>query len=415
MANGDIVNNAVVANGQTLQQTRTPYSTAVSVQIERELGTVRRRLVDEAMIGGEMMYYGWGAGKDHIEGPSIHLAMAAARCWGNCAVFPEPVQETNDAWIFTSSFVDLETGFTLQRQFRQSKSSVVHGKHDQERKSDIRFQIGQSKASRNVVVNALPKSIIREAMEAAKSGVRERLEKWIENKGEGGMAIAQDSAIATLLKAGVDEERVLLKFSRPTRGALSLDDLVVLKGDIVAIQEGNDRAEDLYPPPATEASQNGVMEHLDDEKAPFPEPEEKKMPPVGEPAPKSSKRKSKAKTEAEQPTTPPEPEKDAQESLGDLKETSQPEPEWIWGDIEPATYIKSVCDGLEGLQAQYAAQELKARYNRLADDPLALAKYVPDWETIEKQDGKATVRVVSDIRGWYFAKADAEGFPQEVD
>ena len=31
------------------------------------------------------------------------------------------MQETPDAWIFTGHFIDLETGFTLSRQFRQSK------------------------------------------------------------------------------------------------------------------------------------------------------------------------------------------------------------------------------------------------------------------------------------------------------
>lgn len=402
MSNGDRdIVNSVAEHGNTLQQIKTPYSTAVSVQVPRELDTVRRRLMDEASIGGEMMYYGWGAGKDHIEGPSIHLAMAAARCWGNCAVFPEPVQELPDSWIFTSSFVDLETGFTLQRQFRQSKSSQVFGKHHEERKSDIRFQVGQSKASRNVVVNALPKSIINEAMAKAKAGVRERLEKWIAAKGEGGLAMAQDGALDALEKLGIVEARVLAKVSRPTRAALTLDDLIVLKGDIVAIQDGTDRADELYPVEEA-ASGDGVMEHLANGD---PEPEDD--PPTPDP-PKSDakprKRQSRKAKESEATTTP-EPENDGKSSASDSG-----------AEIEvDEAFVKDVCTGKEGPEVMEAVLEMKARFARLADDPLSLSKFTPNWEWIKAGGGAGAARVVRVVQSWYWAKARDAGFPQPAD
>ena len=72
------------------------YATAIACQIPRQLEIVRRRIEDEGRLAGEEFYYGWGAGKDRIEGPSVKLANALARCWGNCALELLPVQETRD-------------------------------------------------------------------------------------------------------------------------------------------------------------------------------------------------------------------------------------------------------------------------------------------------------------------------------
>lgn len=235
----------MLAAGQALQQVRTSYATAIAVQKPRELAQVRHRLLEESRLAGEDFYYGWGDGKDKIEGPSVQLALAAARCWGNCAVEPMPLQNTLDSWIFSASFIDLETGFTLGRQFRQAKDWKVYGKLDDARKDDIRFQIGQSKAIRNVVLNALPRFLIDKAIEEAKKGVKEKIEKFIQSKG---MPAAVDLLIKELGKVGVTEERILEKIGVAKREALDLDHLVTLRGDLSALQSGQERVDTLFPP-----------------------------------------------------------------------------------------------------------------------------------------------------------------------
>lgn len=242
--------------GRSLQQVKTSYTTAIAVQKPRALPEVEKRLMIEADQAGEDFYYGWGAGKDRIEGASVGLAMAAVRNFGNCAVELAPVQETGTAWIFTASFVDLETGFTLQRQFRQSKAWTVHGRFDEARKEDIRFQIGQSKAIRNVVLNALPKWLTSRAMDKAKGGVREKIEKQIaaEAKNHGGdldegRFVVIEKAMARLQECGVDEDRVLSKFGRNVPKSLTVEDLVSILGDIHALKNGLDTLENLYPEP----------------------------------------------------------------------------------------------------------------------------------------------------------------------
>jgi hypothetical protein len=233
-------------SGQPVQQVRTSYATAVAVQKPRLMNDVARRIKDEARHAGEDFYYGWGVGKDSIEGPSVKLALALARCWGNCAVEALPVQDTPDAWIFPAAFVDLETGFTLTRLFRQSKQWTVHGRMDGERKDDVRFQIGQSKAVRNVLLNALPASLIDAALREAKAGVRAKIEEFIKANG---LPKAVDILLKALAKYGVKEKAVLGKMDVADKKALSLEHLVTLRGDLTALEGGQERAELLFPEP----------------------------------------------------------------------------------------------------------------------------------------------------------------------
>lgn len=259
-------NGDYVVPGRAMQQVKTGYTTAIAVQKPRDLAIVSKRLLAEAKLAGESFYYGWGAGKDKIEGASIDCAMAAARCFGNSAVDALPIQETDDSWIMTSAFIDLETGYTLTRQFRQSKKSVVHGKHDAERKDDIRFQIGQSKSARNVVLNALPKWLTDAAVSEAKIGVRAKIEQYVK---QNGLAAAVQLVLNGLLKHGVTEAFVIDKCQVAEAKGLTVDHIVMLRGDLYALDNGQDYASSLFPAmeqkEATKVTRSSINEKLDAE------------------------------------------------------------------------------------------------------------------------------------------------------
>lgn len=234
----------------TALQVKTQHATAISVQVPRTLHNCLQSIKIEAAISGERFYYGWSV-KDKrtgrssmIEGPSVKLALAACRCYTNCAVDMLPVQETADAWIFSAVFIDLESGFTLTRQFRQDKSSTVYGELGQARKDDVRFQIGQSKAIRNVVVNAVPDCLIDEAMQAAKSGAMARLDKFVDEKG---MVYAVDQILKGLGRYAVTVEAVLLKLGIADLKAIDKKELLALRCDLSALDAGQDYAENLFP------------------------------------------------------------------------------------------------------------------------------------------------------------------------
>ncbi len=271
------IGDEVIAQGGVMQQVKTAYTTAISVQQPRNIELVTQALMAESRMAGELFYYGWGAGKNRIEGGSVHLATTAARCWGNCAITAEPVQDAGDSWIFTTTFIDLETGFTISRQFRQSKKSEVYGKHDSERKDDIRFQIGQSKSARNVIFNALPKWLIDKARVQAQAGVREKLQRYIDSNG---IAAAVDIVVKELAKHGIRPEAICAKYSIASPAALQVEHLVALRGDITALQTGQDTSESLYPDVDGDALAAQV-----NKKAAKPKPKSNKKPTKPEPKP----------------------------------------------------------------------------------------------------------------------------------
>ena len=297
------VGGEILAHGGAVQQVRSAYATAVAVQRPRILKEVARRVAEEAALAGEDFYYGWRAGQDSIEGPSVKMALCLARNWGNCAIELGPVQDLPDAWVFTAYFIDLETGFTLPRQFRQSKDWVVHGRLDEGRKEDMRFQIGQSKCIRNVILNAIPASLVTRAMAEAKKGVRTELEQLCKSNS---FATVADRLVSALGKCGAKEHAVLAKCGITDRKGLTLDHLVILRGDLNALQNGQERVEVLFPAveqPASPSPSPGEPDLNAHWKKPLEEmaetlPQERPAAPEAqpEPAPAKSLKKATKKT-----------------------------------------------------------------------------------------------------------------------
>lgn len=234
-----------LAHGEALRRVQSPYVTAIAVQKPRRMELVIKQAEEEAALLGESAFYSWGSGKDHIQGASVKLANCAIRIWGNAATDLDDVQDTPDAWIFKARCIDHETGYTYTRQFRQSKRSVVHGKHDAERKDDMRFQIGQSKAIRNAVNNFLPEWLTDRMLRCAKASARQGIEQFIKTNG---IDKARDGALKRLAGYKVTEDRVLAVLDLQRVGQIEIDDLVRLAGMMRAIESRDISPEEAFPP-----------------------------------------------------------------------------------------------------------------------------------------------------------------------
>ncbi len=181
-ARGDAPFGEVLEQGKTLLKSGTQYVTAMSVQKPRNLDAIVEAIEKEAEYAGEKFWYRLPFGNSKVEGPSIGLATSLLREWGNNALVAGDINETPDSWLFVPRYIDLEKGVQLERAFRQRRSQST-GKMDSERAQDIAFQIGQSKAIRNLVVNALPKWLVQRAIAKAKAAVAkgitpDKLEEW---------------------------------------------------------------------------------------------------------------------------------------------------------------------------------------------------------------------------------------------
>jgi hypothetical protein len=154
-------------------------SGAQALAVYRDERVVLSKIREIAAVAGQDFYYRFPVRNrkenrtDYIEGPSIKCANELVRIYGNCEVDCR-AQDLGSATLFHARFIDLESGFALTRPFQQRKSAAKLGGNDDERREDMAFQIGASKAIRNVVVNAL-RTYADYAVEEAKAALVDKI------------------------------------------------------------------------------------------------------------------------------------------------------------------------------------------------------------------------------------------------
>lgn len=237
----------LLSQGHSLMKAGTPFVTAITVQKPRNLDKIIAAMELEASYAGPKFWYKlpFGGG---IEGPSIGLAVSLAREWGNCAVTMD-VQETDEAFLFTGRFIDLEKGYQLERAFRQRKNPKL-GKFDGDRTQDIAFQIGQSKTIRNVILNSVPRWLVERTIQAAKKAVADKItpEKLIEER---------KKIVEIFAAKGVKLERIVAKIGKGMTEWTAFD-IADLRGDYNALTSGDATADELFPTAGTQVQSGPV-------------------------------------------------------------------------------------------------------------------------------------------------------------
>lgn len=219
--------------------------TAQKVEVRRDLQRVVNDIKVSAAVGGENWYYGWNVKKkdgshERVEGPSIKCATNVARIYGNCQVDTR-VMDSGAHWIIYARFVDYETGFSLTRPFQQRKNQQSM-KGDADRALDIAFQIGVSKAIRNVVCNAL-EMLTDLAFEEAKKSLVDKIGKRLEDY--------KQRVSKRLVELDVVVKRVELVVGRSFNDWRAQEVARVI-AQIKAINDGMATVDDTWPPEAPE-------------------------------------------------------------------------------------------------------------------------------------------------------------------
>ena len=229
---------------QTLKRVQTEYTTAMSVQKPRSLTKVVHNVLEEAKLAGASFYYRWAQydktkkREVPVEGPSIDLAMALARSYGNCVLAVE-AEENPDHFMIKGIFIDLESGFTCPRLYRQRKGQNLGGGMGDERKADIAFQIGQSKAQRNAIIKAMPAWLVDRAIEVAKEAELNRVQP--EN-----IVLSRQKVLDFFAQYGVAQERIEAKMHKKA-DEWGPSDIADLRGSATALREGRISANELFP------------------------------------------------------------------------------------------------------------------------------------------------------------------------
>jgi hypothetical protein len=222
---------------------------AQAVAVHRDEASILQKIKVLAAAAGSEWFYRFPVkdkGKTSwIEGPSIKLANDVARLYGNVEIDCR-AQDLGSAIMFHARFVDLETGYALTRPFQQRKGASKLGGGDEGRREDITFQIGASKAIRNVVVNAL-QTFSDFAFEEARNALVEKIgndiEKWRRN-------------VSERIGARVDLKRVEAVIGRTADKWLAPDIArVVAMGK--AVEDGMSTWDETFPPLGVAASDQG--------------------------------------------------------------------------------------------------------------------------------------------------------------
>lgn len=206
----------------------------------RDLERIEKTALFEAKRLAERAYYAWEvkdrkSGKKYpVFGPSIHLANALLRIWGNSLVTCEVTEDEVDHWTFTATFIDVETMTVVQRPYIQYKT--YHDAYGQERGLQIAFQVGVSKATRDVVLRALPGWLIDEALNAAK-------EAAVGDK----LSSAKDRVIQAFQRLQVSKE-MLEKYLGKKRRQWTDEDIAHLRGVWARIHDRESTVQEIFGP-----------------------------------------------------------------------------------------------------------------------------------------------------------------------
>jgi hypothetical protein len=211
----------------------------------RNIQHVLQKINLEAQAGGPAWFYSipfknrQTGQTEYVEGPTIKLANAVANIYGNCNVDPWCSSEGLDYWEISARFIDLESGFAMTRQFRQRKNAakIGGGSEAAGRNMEASFSTGESKAIRNVIVNALG-TYCTYAFEQARDALVQRVGKNIEK---------YRKETAARIAEMVDIRRVEAVIGRPVKDWVARDIAKVI-GMGTSISDGMASVNDVFPP-----------------------------------------------------------------------------------------------------------------------------------------------------------------------
>lgn len=281
--------------------------TAQKIAVPRDEGKIREIIKGLAARNGHRYIYripfkNNRTGETQIvQGPTIKLANTIARYYGNALVQVRSY-DSGSHWVFVARMTDLESGSSMERAFQQRKGQNT-GMKDRARAEDIIFQIGQSKAIRNVVVNFL-QDLVDFALDECENEVYNR-------------AKANPEKAMEFIRGACAELGVELRLVERMRGRkldrMKPGDLAQTYMELTAIRDGVISWQDLYAPgegdederPAASERAEPSGSHVDSNFGGDPEPkreataEVKREPEGGDEDAKSEAAAAEAERESE--------------------------------------------------------------------------------------------------------------------
>lgn len=184
----------------------------------------------------ESCIYALPRGGKTIEGPSARFAEVIASAWGNCRAGARVVSEQGDFITAQGVFHDLERNvaitFEVQRRITDSK-----GKRYNADMIGVTGNAASSIALRNAILKGVPKAFWEDMYQAARKTVMGDVKTLANRRAE---------AIKAFQAFGISQQQILDKLEVAGIEDIGLEHLVVLRGLITAIKEGDTTPEQAF-------------------------------------------------------------------------------------------------------------------------------------------------------------------------
>ncbi len=187
-------------------------------------------------IVAESCIYALPRGGKTIEGPSARFAEVIASAWGNCRAGARVVSDQGDFITAQGVFHDLERNvaitFEVQRRITDSK-----GKRYQADMIGVTGNAASSIALRNAILKGVPKAFWDDMYQAARKVVMGDVKTLANRRAE---------AIKAFIAFGVNRQQIIDKLEVAGVEDIGLEHLVILRGLLTAIREGDTTAEQAF-------------------------------------------------------------------------------------------------------------------------------------------------------------------------
>jgi len=263
---------AVISKAEIDVQIATAHRFPRSVKGFRDEALAMVTLTEE--IAEECIYALPRDGKT-IEGPSARFAEVVASAWGNSRAGARVVDESGDFVTAQGIFHDLQKNvaitYEVKRRIVDSK-----GRRYKPDMIGVTANAACSIALRNAILKGVPKAFWSDIYEAARKTVMGDYQT---------LANRRAAALAMFQKYGVLPERVFEKLGVRGEEDITLEHLVVLRGLLTALKEGDTTVEESFPTPQqpTDRSASANLKSA----VTGAKPASEKQPPA-DPAPQSS-------------------------------------------------------------------------------------------------------------------------------
>jgi hypothetical protein len=218
-------------------------------EIDQQIATAHRfprsikRFVDEAMqmvtlnesVAQECIYALPRDGKT-IEGPSARFAEVVASAWGNSRAGARVISDQGDFVTAQGVFHDLERNVAITYEV-QRRITGKNGKRYSADMVGVTANAACSIALRNAILKGVPKAFWSPMYEAARKVIMGDI-KTLANR--------RAAAVAEFQRFGISQEQICGKLEVGGIEDISLEHLVILRGLLTALKEGDTTPEDAF-------------------------------------------------------------------------------------------------------------------------------------------------------------------------